>query len=45
MISVIVAEDQTMLRQAMVQLLNMSDDIKVVEQFGDGASALRYILK
>ena len=45
MISVIVAEDQTMLRQAMVQLLNMSDDIKVVEQFGDGASALRYIQK
>ncbi|MBA8779343.1 response regulator transcription factor [Staphylococcus schleiferi subsp. coagulans] len=41
MIHVIIAEDQTMLRQAMVQLIEMNEHIHVIADVGDGKSALK----
>lgn len=41
MIHVIIAEDQTMLRQAMVQLIEMHEHIHVIADVGDGKSALK----
>ncbi|BAS44931.1 two-component response regulator [Staphylococcus schleiferi] len=41
MINVIIAEDQTMLRQAMVQLIEMHNNIHVVADVGDGQSVLK----
>lgn len=41
MIHVIIAEDQTMLRQAMVQLIEMHKHIHVIADVGDGKSALK----
>ena len=43
MIRITIAEDQMMLRQAMVQLIEMHDDISVVGEAGDGAQALQQI--
>jgi DNA-binding NarL/FixJ family response regulator len=43
MISIVLAEDQTMLREAMVQLINLNDNIEVVASTGNGKHALAYI--
>lgn len=43
MISIVLAEDQTMLREAMVQLINLNDNIEVVASTGNGKQALAYI--
>ncbi len=41
MISIIIAEDQRMLRGALAALLDLEDDLQVVGQASDGAQALR----
>ncbi|MTV23703.1 response regulator transcription factor [Staphylococcus delphini] len=43
MIRVVLAEDQTMLRQAMVQLIQLHDAIDVVADVGDGQAALKAV--
>lgn len=43
MINVVLAEDQTMLRQAMVQLMEMHEEINIIENVGDGLEAFRVI--
>lgn len=43
MISIVLAEDQTMLREAMVQLINLNDNIEVVASTGNGKQALDFI--
>ena len=43
MIRITIAEDQTMLRQAMVQLIEMHDDISVVGEADNGVQALQQI--
>lgn len=43
MITVTIAEDQTMLRNAMVQLINLNDEIEVIGETGDGNEALTMI--
>lgn len=43
MITVTIAEDQTMLRNAMVQLINLNDAIEVIGETGDGNEALTMI--
>ncbi|WP_086428598.1 response regulator transcription factor [Staphylococcus cornubiensis] len=43
MIRVVLAEDQTMLRQAMVQLMQLHDAIDVVADVGDGQAALKAV--
>lgn len=45
MISVILAEDQAMLRQAMVQLLQLTGEIEVVLDTNNGSDAFNYIQK
>ncbi|WP_342563984.1 response regulator transcription factor [Paenibacillus sp. FSL R7-0345] len=42
-ISVVIAEDQRLLRGAMASLLDMEDDIEVAGEAGDGAEALALI--
>ncbi|SCT06480.1 response regulator transcription factor [Staphylococcus caeli] len=43
MITIALAEDQTMLREAMVQLLNLNENLDVVASTGDGKEALALI--
>ncbi|WP_405106441.1 response regulator transcription factor [Paenibacillus sp. FSL K6-1217] len=43
MISIIIAEDQRLLRGAMASLLDLEDDIEVAGEAGDGAEALAQI--
>ncbi|MCU5746034.1 response regulator transcription factor [Staphylococcus sp. SQ8-PEA] len=43
MIRIIIAEDQAMLREAMVQLIELREDIKVVSTVEDGHKALEEI--
>ncbi|WP_339312464.1 response regulator transcription factor [Paenibacillus sp. FSL M7-0896] len=43
MISIIIAEDQRLLRGAMASLLDLEDDIEVAGEAGDGAEALALI--
>lgn len=43
MISIIIAEDQEMLRKAMVQLFELRDDINVIADVADGEAALKVI--
>ncbi|MCL6602574.1 MAG: response regulator transcription factor [Paenibacillus sp.] len=43
MISIIIAEDQRLLRGALASLLNLEDDIEVVGQAGNGEEALALI--
>jgi len=43
MITIALAEDQTMLREAMVQLLNLNENLDVVASAGDGKEALALI--
>ncbi|WP_226386302.1 response regulator transcription factor [Staphylococcus sp. Marseille-Q1834] len=43
MISIVIAEDQYMLRQAMVQLIGLNEDMKVVNDFDNGEEALDFI--
>lgn len=43
MISLIIAEDQLMLRQAMVQLIEMHEDMKVLNDVENGEEALQLI--
>lgn len=45
MISTIIAEDQSMLRQAMVQLMELHDEIDIVSTVGDGGEAWQDIQK
>jgi two-component system, NarL family, response regulator DesR len=43
MISLVLAEDQDLLRDALAALLAMEDDMRVAGQVGDGVTALRLI--
>lgn len=43
MISTVIAEDQSMLRQAMVQLMELHEEIDIVATAGDGAEAWKAI--
>lgn len=43
MISIVIAEDQYMLRQAMVQLIEFNEDMKVVDDFDNGEDTLNFI--
>lgn len=43
MISIVIAEDQRLLRGAMASLLDLEDDIEVAGEAGDGAEALSMI--
>ncbi|KIX91058.1 transcriptional regulator [Staphylococcus microti] len=43
MISIVIAEDQEMLRKAMVQLFELRDDINVLADVADGEAALKVI--
>lgn len=43
MISVVIAEDQRLLREAMSSLLSLEDDIEVIGESGDGEEALELI--
>lgn len=43
MITMIIAEDQHMLRKAMVQLIELNDDLKVIADVGNGNKALELI--
>lgn len=43
MITMIIAEDQLMLRKAMVQLIELNDDLKVIADVGNGNEALELI--
>ncbi|MCI2746652.1 response regulator transcription factor [Staphylococcus warneri] len=43
MITMIIAEDQHMLRKAMVQLIELNDDLKVIADVGNGNAALELI--
>ena len=45
MISLIIAEDQLMLRQAMVQLIEMHEDMKVLNDVENGEEALQLKIK
>ncbi|WP_251521746.1 MULTISPECIES: response regulator transcription factor [Staphylococcus] len=45
MISVVIAEDQRMLRQAMVQLINLNEDLEIVGDFENGIETLLFIEK
>lgn len=45
MISTIIAEDQSMLRQAMVQLMELHEEINIVSTVGDGGEAWKEIQK
>ena len=45
MISIIIAEDQYMLRKAMVQLIEFNDQMKVIEDCGNGVDAFDFIEK
>ncbi|GAA6823490.1 response regulator transcription factor [Helicobacter pylori] len=45
MISTIIAEDQSMLRQAMVQLMELHEEINIVSTVGDGGEAWQEIQK
>jgi len=42
-ITMIIAEDQHMLRKAMVQLIELNDDLKVIADVGNGNEALELI--
>ena len=43
MISIIIAEDQYMLRKAMVQLIEFNDQMKVIEDCGNGVDAFESV--
>ncbi|PTK61187.1 DNA-binding response regulator [Staphylococcus haemolyticus] len=43
MISIVIAEDQNMLRKAMIQLIEFHDDLKVIDDFDNGIDALQSI--
>lgn len=43
MISLVLAEDQVMMRNALAALLGMEDDLEVVGQAGDGETALELV--
>lgn len=43
MISIVIAEDQNMLRKAMIQLIEFHQDMKVVSDFENGFDTLRFI--
>lgn len=43
MISIIIAEDQQMLRKAMVQLIELNDDVNILGDVGNGKDALDLI--
>ncbi|KTW19715.1 response regulator transcription factor [Staphylococcus warneri] len=43
MITMIIAEDQHMLRKAMVQLIELNDDLKVIADVGNGNESLELI--
>ncbi|MGX0615361.1 two-component system, NarL family, response regulator DesR [Staphylococcus hominis] len=45
MISIIIAEDQYMLRKAMVQLIEFNDQMKVVNDYDNGGDAFEFIEK
>lgn len=45
MISIIIAEDQYMLRKAMVQLIEFNDQMNVIEDCGNGVEAFDFIEK
>lgn len=45
MISIIIAEDQYMLRKAMVQLIEFNDQMNVIEDCGNGVYAFDFIEK
>lgn len=45
MISIIIAEDQYMLRKAMVQLIEFNDQMNVIEDYGNGVDAFDFIEK
>jgi len=45
MISLVLAEDQVMMRNALAALLAMEDDIEVVGQAGDGEEALELLFR
>ena len=42
MISIIIAEDQYMLRKAMVQLIEFNEQMKVVNDCNNGGDALQF---
>lgn len=43
MTSIVIAEDQNMLRKAMIQLIEFHDDLKVINDFDNGVDALECI--
>ncbi|WP_415425589.1 response regulator transcription factor [Staphylococcus borealis] len=43
MISIVIAEDQNMLRKAMIQLIEFHDDLKVINDFDNDVDALECI--
>ncbi|WP_239748389.1 response regulator transcription factor [Mammaliicoccus sp. A-M2] len=43
MISIVIAEDQEMLRKAMVQLMELNDELSILEDFSNGEDALEGI--
>ncbi|MCO4323898.1 response regulator transcription factor [Mammaliicoccus sciuri] len=43
MISIVIAEDQEMLRKAMVQLMEMNDELNILGDFSNGEDALECI--
>lgn len=45
MISVVIAEDQRMLKQAMVQLINLNEDLEIVGDFENGIETIQFIEK
>lgn len=43
MISIVIAEDQYMLRKAMIQLIEFNEEMKVIANFENGVDTLEYI--
>ncbi|RIL70641.1 DNA-binding response regulator [Staphylococcus devriesei] len=43
MISIVIAEDQYMLRKAMIQLIEFNEEMKVIANFENGIDTLEYI--
>ena len=43
MISLVITEDQLMLRKAMVQLIEMHEEMNVIKDFENGVEALEFI--
>ncbi|SUM03681.1 two-component response regulator [Staphylococcus devriesei] len=43
MISIVISEDQYMLRKAIIQLIEFNEEMKVIANFENGIDTLEYI--